>query len=360
MKLLKKASEITLFERVKPIEVLLFTKHLALMIKAGITITEALETLADQKKSPALKKVLSKAVTAVANGSSLAAALKKHPKVFTPLYTSLIEISEKSGTLEKNLEFLAVQLNKSHQLQQKIRGALLYPALVTAAAIIMSGFITFFVLPQLVDFFEALDVDLPITTKILLFIAHGAKDYGVAILLGAAALTFTVAQIIRTKVFKPHWHNFLLHLPLVGRIISYSQLAQFARNFGVLLQSGVPITTSLTVTEATLHNEVFKSQLQAVSKALATGKSIGSVLSSDTQTIFPPMAARIITVGEKTGKLDETLLYLADFFEDEIDSLSKNLSTVLEPILLLSIGLVVGFVALAIITPIYELTSSVR
>lgn len=352
--------DIQIFSKVPFLDKLLFTKHLATMVKAGIPIAEALATLVDQTKSKVFKKVLAGVLADVENGQSLAKSLEKFPKVFDRFYTSLIEIGEESGTLEENLDFLAKQLAKNYALRKKIQAAMLYPGLVFTATFIMGGFIALFVLPKLVDFFSAFEIELPITTKILLFFANTMKNYGVLIFAGLVLFLFVSSLILHLPKVKPWWHKVILKFPLFGEMLAYGQLARFARNLGTLIKSGVPVTKSLETTAATLNNLKFQTDLEEINQYLTKGKNIGDALDNKKYAEFPPLVSKMVSVGEKTGKLEDTLLYLGDFYEDEIDNISKNLTTILEPVLLISIGLVVGFVALAIISPIYELTGSIR
>lgn len=357
---MKLTAQVSILNRVSFQDKLLFTKHLDTMIKAGIPIDEALETLVDQAKSPVFNKILSKVLSDVENGQSLSKSLEKHPKVFDQFFISLIQVGEESGTLEENLSFLSKQLAKDYRLRSKVRGAMFYPALVFSAAIILGGFISFFILPKLVDFFQSFDIELPLTTRLLLIISNIMKNYGLYILIGLIVGAILFRIIIRLSAIRPKWHALLLRLPLFGKMIVYGQLSRFARNFGTLIKSGVPITKSLNITASTLSNLKFRNDLASVEELLAKGKNIGETLKSKNYFEYPPIVSRMIAIGEKTGKLDETLLYLGDFYEDEVDDLSKNMSTVLEPFLLVAIALVVGFVALAIISPIYELTGSIR
>ncbi len=344
----------------KQLDILLFTRHLSTMVKSGIPIADALGTLSEQTKSSRFKKIIETILADIQNGQSLAKALAKHPDAFDQFYVHLIEVSEQSGSLEENLEFIAKELAKSYALQNKIKSALLYPGLLLFAATVMAGFIAFFVLPQLVDFFSAFDTDLPLATKILLFIARIMKDYGILIIIFLFAFTSLFQVTIRTPTIKPLWHAFVLKIPLIGTFIANSQLAQFTRNFGILIKSGVPISKSLDVTAETLSNEIFKRDIRKIGASLKQGKRISEAIQKGHYFEFPPLVIKMVEVGEKTGKLDESLLYLGDFFEEEIDNVSKNLTTIIEPVLLIGIGLIVGFLALAIITPIYDLTGTLR
>lgn len=351
---------LNLLKRISFQEKVLFTKHLDTMVKAGIPIAEAMDTLYEQSRSPYFKEIIYQVQKDIQNGQSLAKSLRKHPCVFDEFYISLIEVSEESGTLEENLDFLAKQQTKDFRLRKKVQGALMYPAIVVFAMTVMGGFISFFVLPKLVDFFTAFEIELPWPTRILLFIATVSKNYGIFIVTGFILFLISARFAVKLQKVKPLWHNFILHIPLVGKIISYSQLAHLGRNLGTMLRSGVPVSRALEVTSNTLTNLKFKNDLHKIAKSLEKGKTIGESIKTGGFYEYPPIVYRMIAVGEKTGKLDETLLYLGDFYEDEIDDLSKNLANILEPGLLVIIGVAVGFVALAIISPIYELTGSIR
>lgn len=345
---------------VKDSERLVFTKHLAIMVKAGIPLAEALDIAQEQTNSPGLKKLLEKITADIRNGKALAESLKKYPAVFNGLYINLVEIGEESGTLEENLTFLAKQLEKDLQLKKKIQGAMLYPGLILTATLIMGGVISFFILPQLIDLFTALDVQLPLATQILLFVAVGVRDYGLWIVLALIIFLAMVYVVLQIPTLKLKWDELKLKLPFIGKLVQSSQFANFSRNFGVLVKSGVPAAQSLAVVAQTMTNTKLKADIQKVEQSLQRGQEIGEAIRKVKNNSFPKLVSRMISIGEKTGKLDETLLYLGDYYEEEIDNISKNLTTILEPVLLLGVGLMVAFVALAIISPIYELTGSIR
>lgn len=245
-------------------------------------------------------------------------------------------------------------------LHKKIRAALLYPQLVLTAAIIMSGFIAFFILPQLVTFFSAFEIELPLTTQVLLFIANAFKYHSLAIAATIIATVTTFHILIRLPFIKPAWQSFILTLPYIGQFLQQTQLAHFSRNLGVLLKSGVEVITAMEITAHTLSNVRYQNDVLELSTQLKKGVSIGETLAAGPYFEFPHLTAKMIAVGEKTGNLDESLFYLGDFYEQEIDATVQNLTTLLEPVMLLIIGLIVAFIALAIISPIYELTGSIR
>jgi type II secretory pathway component PulF len=357
---LKQLSQIQLFANVSQLEVLLFTKHLAVMIKSGILISEALAILIAQTKSPAFKQVLKSVLDDVENGQNLSKALKKYPKIFDLFYISMIEIGEDSGTLEVNLHYLVEQQEKENKLRKKIKGAMLYPTLVLSAAFIMGGAISIFVLPKMLEFFESFDAKLPLPTLILLWIANVMEHYGLYIFGSIIALVILFRFLITLPKIRYKWQAFLLSMPVIGPFIQSGQLAALCRNTGLMLKSGLTIIAALENETKATENLIFREYLTNIQNAVHRGKPIESELSSGKYKRIPPIVTKMIGIGEKTGKLDEVLLYLGDFFEEEVDDSAKNFSNVLEPILLLGIGLVIAFIALAIIGPIYELTGSVK
>lgn len=339
---------------------MLFTKHLSVMVKSGITISESLDVLISQTKSVPFKKILSDLLYDTKNGQSLTKALNKHPHVFNPLYVSLIEVGEQSGTLEKSMEYLSQQLAKDYIFRKKVQNTMLYPSLVFIVALIVGGGVGLFVLPKLTELFSSFDFELPISTKILVFVANMMKDYGVFIIGGIFALLLFLKFLVNTTPVKPSWHRILLSLPIFGNFLASVEMANFCRNLGIMLKSGLPITAALKIQNQTAENLVFKDYIDRIEKAIIKGKKISDELSEKKFTYFPVIATKMIAVGEKTGKLDESLIYLGEFFEEEVDDTTKNLTTVLEPILLLFIALLVAFVAMAIISPIYQFTGSIK
>lgn len=341
-------------------EKVIFTKHLAVMVASGIPLTEGIDSLREQTGNITFKKLLADVLKRVENGSTLADALQTNKKYFSDLYISLIKVGEKSGTLEETLAFLASQMTKENALRKKIQAAMLYPGLVLSAAGIIGGFISFFVLPKLIDLFESFDIALPLTTRILLFTAYTMRDYGVFILIGFGVLVLLITLLMKNEKIKLFIHTLLLKLPIIGQFVAYVQLATLTRNLAILLKNAVPITLALEITARTLSNRGFRNDTLHLAKEVEGGKPISEILEKKKYAKFPSIVVKMTSVGEKTGKLDENLFYLSDFFEEDIDNISKNMTTLLEPILLVVIGLMVGFLALSIISPIYELTGSIR
>jgi type II secretory pathway component PulF len=328
------------------------------MIKAGVPMDDALTTVIDQA-SPDLSKLLKKIKTDVDNGTSLGESFGKYPKIFDRFFVSLIKAGEVSGTLEENLEFLAEQMAKNFVLRRKVQGALIYPILVLTATVVMGMGISWFVLPKLIDMFASFEIALPLSTRILMGFAFFMRDYGIIVVPGLIGLIVLLLALLRVKNIRRRWDGWVLNIPFVGKVISYGEMGKFSRNLGTLLKSGLPVTEALTVTINTLSNLKFIDDLNRVKEDVEEGESVSLAMSKRKSTQFGKLAIRMIGVGEKSGNLEEMLFYLAAYYDEEIDNVSKNLTTLLEPVLLLVIGLVVGFVAMAIISPIYTMVGSV-
>lgn len=353
-------SEISLFGKVSLVDILAFTKHVSLMLKSGIPLPESIQIMEKQTSRIVFKKLLFKLHQEIANGQPLHKALAQFPHVFDAFYVNLIKVAEESGSLEKNLDYLATHLKKQHEFAGKVKGALLYPSIVLGVAIITGIGLSVFVLPKLIDLFASLDTELPMSTKILLFFAQMMKDFGI-FLFGGTIISFAFLRwAITTRFVKPHWHFLLLSLPVLGVFMQNIELASMFRNIGTMLGVGVHISTALNAQLETTTNMVYKNYLSEMKKGVEKGKSIDETLSKTNRKFMPLIAVRMIGVGEKTGKLDEIFVYLGDYFEDEVDDTSKNLSTILEPIILIVVGLIVAFIAISIIGPIYQFTGSVK
>ena len=357
---MKLTAQLELFSTVRFIDKLLFTKHLSMMTASSITVLEAVDILAAQTESQLLKKILLGIKQDVRNGKSLSEAMSKYPKVFDTFYTSIIEVGETSGTLDKSLAYLSTQLAKDYAFRKKVQGAMMYPAIVLSAAGIVGVGISLFVLPKLVDLFKGFDVNLPLSTKLLLSFAGIMQHFGFLLLILLVGLILLVRILLMRKEVKPYLDRGLLYMPIFGKILRNAELTSFCRNFGILLQGGVPLTSALVIMVKITTNSVFQYYVVHLLAASEKGKSLSEELSDKYYSNIPLLVTKMIAVGEKTGNLDDTLLYLADFFEDEVDDATRNISTLLEPIMLLLIGGIVAFVALAIISPIYQLTGSIN
>ena len=336
----------------------LLAKHLSVMQQAGLTVVESLSIIRESAKGK-MKKIISGIIKSVESGNSLSESLGRYPKVFSGIFVSSVYAGETSGTLSENLKNLAEQLQKEKELTSKVKGAMLYPAVVLAAAFVLGIAMTFLVLPKITPLFEGLKTDLPITTQWLISFSHFINDHGGALLIGIVVSIIVLIWLVKQKFSHPVTHWITLKVPIISKIVYNTNLARFSRSLGMLLKSGLNIEEALDVTQKTLNNYYYKKALQEVGDRVSKGTKIADNL-KEFEKLFPKMTTRMIMVGEESGNLEDTLMYLANFYEVEVDNSTKTLSTAIEPVLLIFIGLVVGFLALSIITPIYNITGNIK
>jgi type II secretory pathway component PulF len=333
-------------------------KNLAVMLKSGLTIAEAVEISADQA-SGRLKSVLKGVYSSIQAGQTLSASLGRYPKIFSGLFINATKAGEASGTLEENLGNIAEQLKKEKELRSKIKGAMFYPIVVFVAAFFLGLAMAFLVLPKITPLFEGLKIELPFTTRALIWASHIIRDQGTWIFIGTIAVVIFFWWLLKRKFSKPAIHWVLLRLPIVGKITRHTNLSRFASTLGTLLKSGLNIDEALDITASTLNNYYYGKSLSTVVKRVTKGTGLSTALKRYPK-LYSKMTVRMIKVGEKSGNLEDTLFYLSDFYETEVDTSTKSLATAIEPMLLIFIGLVVAFLALSIITPIYQITGNVR
>jgi type II secretory pathway component PulF len=336
----------------------IFARNLAIMLKAGMTISDALEITIDITTGK-LKKIAATIFKSEQSGQSFAASLGIFPKVFSGIFINAVAVGEKSGTLFENLEAIAKQLDKDREIRSKVKSAMLYPVVVLIAAGILGLVISFVVFPKIIPLFKGLKVDLPVTTRALIWLSEVIAVHGAAIFISIMTAVIVLIWFCRQKFSHPITHRLALKTPLIAKITVAVNLARFCRTFGMLLQSGLNIDEAIKITGDSLDNYYYQSALQQVYNHIGKGTGVAENLAVY-KNIFPTMAVRMIMVGEKSGKLEETLFYLADFYELEVSERTKSLSTAIEPMLLIVIGLVVGFLALSIITPIYSITGGIK
>ncbi|MDP2684249.1 MAG: type II secretion system F family protein [bacterium] len=338
-------------------QVAIFARNLEVMIRSGLTISEALEIGADSA-SGKFKRILLNVMTDVNSGTPLADAFAQFPKVFSPLFINSVYAGESSGTLEQNLNYIATQLEKERELSQKVKGAMLYPIIVLVATFGLGMTLSFFVLPKIIPLFQGLSVDLPLTTRMLISFSELIEAHGLLLFVGIVAFFGALIWYTRQKFSHPLTHMLILKLPVVKKISKNANLARFCRTLGSLIKSGLTIDEAMQVTAKTMQNYYFKKAFENIRE-----KTISGSLLSDNmihyRDLFPKLVTRMVRVGEESGKLEETLLYLADFYDSEVDSSTKSITTTIEPVLLIFIGLVVAFLALSIITPIYSITGNI-
>ncbi|MDA2936196.1 type II secretion system F family protein [Patescibacteria group bacterium AH-259-L05] len=335
----------------------IFARHLSVMLKAGLTIIEALE-IAKDSTTGKFKKILSQVMHSVRSGRSFTESLKDHGRVFSGLFVNAVYAGEQSGTLEKNLGNIAKQLEKERELVSKIKGAMLYPIVVLIAAFILGMVISFLILPKIIPLFEGLGTELPATTKALIWFSHFVQAHGLILFIAIIILVIALTWVIRQKWSRPVTHLLLLNTPVIGKLVKNTNLARFSRILATLIRSGINIDEAIHITKDTVGNYYYQRALDDVSKRVGKGTELSENF-DEFDHLFPTLVVKMIKVGEKSGKLEEVLFYVAEFYETEVDTSVKSLSTAIEPILLIGIGLIVGFLALSIITPIYKITGGI-
>ncbi len=346
---------------VRQVDRMLLAKHLATMVKAGIPIDEALDILREEASSKRTRKVLEAVLARVNGGESLAESLSAFPAFFPNLFVHMVRVGEESGTLEENLQYLAMQLEHDYETIQKVKSAAAYPLIVLVLAFFMGGAMSFLILPKLIPLFLSLGQDLPWPTRLVLFTSKFMVSYGAYFFPSVVVVFFAIRAALHSAPIRPFWHQVLLRIPVIGKLVTNVNLARSTRTLGILLKSGLPIVESLTITKETIGNEVYRSLFLRAATDVELGVALSEAMKKEVSSkrILPTIVPRMINVGERTGTLDESLLSLADFYEKEVDNSAKTLSTALEPMLIIGIGAAVGLIALSIIMPIYQLTGSV-
>jgi len=351
---------VNLFSSIGFLDRLFFAKHLATLLKGGIPLAEALRLMADRREGK-IGPIAGEILKSVENGQTLANSLAKHPQDFSPLFVSLVEIGEASGTLEKSLDFLAEKLTREETLRKKVKAMLFYPSIVLSVSVAVGGFVSFFVLPKLSGIFSSFDVELPLATRWLLALSGFTKKYGLESLIFLIIFIFLIRIAVGlSKKAKVFWHKLKFRLPFFGKVSKAAALASLFRNLGVMLQSSLPLERALQIESGVAENMVIQMKVEGLHAAVSRGAALGKELDKKEYGLFPALVPRMIAVGESSGRLEETFFYLADFFEDETDAAAKNGAALMEPLLLFFISVVAGFVALAVILPIYSLTGSIH
>jgi len=349
-------------DKLRPISLvdkLLCTRNLQVMVAAGIPLPKALDILSAQARNGNFRKILLDVKQKVVEGQSLSQALHAYPKVFPDLFTNMIKVGEESGTLEEVLRQLTLQLDRSHELRSKILGALMYPSVVIVAMIGVGALMLIVVIPKLAATFEDLGVPLPLTTRIIIALGTFLADrWYVAFpaLFGALALAF---QLIKTRSGKRIFDAWVLKTPLFGGIIRKMNAALMTRTLSSLIASGVPIVRSLEITSQVMGNVYFQDSLVVCAKNVGKGGRLSSSL-KEYGHLYPIVVIQMVEVGEETGETGNILAKLAEFYEEEVGQVTKNLTSIIEPVLMLVIGAFVGFFAISMIQPMYGMLSAIQ
>jgi type IV pilus assembly protein PilC len=338
-------------------EIVIFTRQFATMIDSGLPLVQCLEILSSQQENKTFKEVLLKVKESVESGSTFADALAKHPKVFDNLYVSLVAAGEVGGILDTILNRLAAYTEKSMKLKKQIKGAMVYPATVMSVAVIVVGVIMIFVIPTFAKMFADYGGDLPGPTKIVISLSNFLVKYIVVILAAIFGLVFLFKKYYATANGQKVIDRFALRAPVFGDLIRKVSVAKFTRTLGTLVSSGVPILDGLDIVARTAGNKIVEEAIMKVRQSISEGKTIAEPLQQS--GVFPPMVVQMIAVGEATGAMDAMLSKIADFYDDEVDSAVSAMTAMLEPMLMVFLGVVVGGLVIAMYLPIFKIAGTV-
>ena len=339
-------------------EKMMFAKHLSVMIKAGVSLDSSLQILAKQTNNYKFKEIIKDLSSQIRKGVSFSYALSNYPNVFDNLFVSMVKVGEVSGTLEEVLRLLAEQMRKEDQLRSRVKGAMTYPAVILIAIAGIGIFMMVSVVPKLMTTFEELNVELPLTTRIIIKAAIFFQHYLVFGIIFVVIGIFCFRLIYKIKKIKSKFHLIYLKLPIFGEIIKKVNSARFARTTSSLIEAGVDLVKTLYIASDTLTNICFKNSLISAAEQIKKGKAFSYALSNYPH-LYPPMVLQMVKVGEETGTLADSLKTLAEFYEEEVNNITKNLSSIIEPLLMIIIGTAVGFFAVSMIQPIYSIMSGI-
>lgn len=342
---------------VTALDIALSIRHLSIMLKSALSLSDAIKSLSTQTDNAKLKGVFAEIYDDIDSGMTMAESMEKHPKIFSKIVVSVISIGEQGGTLEKNLLFLADFLKKNHELNQKVKGAMIYPVIVFGLTFSEMLGVMFFILPKLDALFTSFE-DIPAFTKFVLNMAEFIRQNALGIFGGLIVFIIAMKNFLKTKTGKRIKDKIFLKFPIIKNLNRGHILANLARTIGILLESGMPLLESLQISTNTVTNSLYNEVLEKVHKEVKEGNTLAEVLTKYPD-YFPSTFVKIIEVGEETGTLEENLLYLYQFYAEEVEEMSNNLATLLEPILLIFIGLMIGALAITIIAPVYQLTGSI-
>ena len=339
-------------------EMAIYTRQFSTMIDAGLPLVQCLNILAEQSDSKVLRAVTSNVARNVEAGSTLADALARHPKIFNDLFVNLVAVGETGGILDVVLQRLSVYIEKAAALKRKIKAAMVYPLTIVGVAFLVVLFMLTFVIPTFATMFKNLGADLPLPTQIVLWLSDFVRSWFIFIILGAAGVVFAIRSYYKTEQGKSTIDAMLLKMPVFGMLIRKVAVARFTRTLGTLVSAGVPILEGLRITARTAGNKVVEKAVLQCRAAVTAGKTLAEPLRSS--AVFPPMVTQMINVGEQTGALDAMLSKIADFYDDEVDTAVTALTALLEPLMIVFLGIVIGGMVVAMYLPIFRLVTLIK
>lgn len=347
------------FSSIPVVEKMMFAKNLSVMISSGLPLPRALQNITAQSENKKFISIIQSVSEDIQTGTSFADSLAKFPGIFNELFINMIRVGEISGNLEEVLNILSMQLEKDHELLRKIKGALVYPGVILVAMGLVGVVMMVYVVPQITGVFKDLNATLPASTQFIIDMSSAMRDYWYVFLAGTILFVFGIKFLLTTDTGKKMLGVVLINTPVIKNIVIKVNCARFARIYSSLLKSGVSVVESLRIISKTLTNFYYKKAFIRAISDVQKGVNLSKVIKEE-KKIFPILVSQMIEVGEETGKTETVLSKLAEFYEEEIDQITKNLSSIIEPVLMLLIGSVVGFFAISILKPMYSVLENIK
>jgi type IV pilus assembly protein PilC len=346
------------FQRVREMDRILFTRNLGNMLNAGLSLSRSLSVIKRQSKQSKLAEIIQGIDTEIQTGGSLSSGMLKYPNVFPNLVTSMIQAGEESGTLAETLLTISKQLDKAYELKKKIRGAMIYPSIIMSVLVGVGALMMIYIVPSLTETFRDMDVELPVSTQIIVSMSDFMVAHTLLALLLMVGSVVSGVVALRTTNGRRAVETLLLHVPVIGSLIKESNSAHTGRTLSSLLSAGVNMMTAIDITQNVLQNSYYKEVLGKAREQVQKGQPLAKVF-LDAEKLYPPLVGELIAVGEETGALPEMLQEVGKYYEREVGRKTKNMSTIIEPALMLVVGGAVGFFAISMISPIYSITSGI-
>ncbi len=350
---------LSFLSRINTTEKINFARNLGLMLESGLSLARSLSVIERQSKNKMLKDVIKQLLEEVNKGSTFAEALAKHEKVFPPIFVSMVHAGEQSGTLSGSLKSVANQTESAYTLTRRVRGALMYPGVILGVMITIGVLMFIFVVPTLTKVFIELKVELPLTTKIIVGISDAIQYHGILVLILIAIVVAAIIFWSKKPSGKNFLHALVLKLPLIGGLVQEVNSARTARTLSSLISAGVDVVESVSITGTVVQNVHFQRVLARAGEAIKKGDLMSKVFSEEV-ALYPIFFAEMLSVGEETGKIGEMLGNVSNYYESDVEQKTKNLSTIIEPLLMVVIGAAVGFFAVSMISPIYSLVNAIN
>ncbi|HEX5447672.1 MAG TPA: type II secretion system F family protein [Candidatus Saccharimonadales bacterium] len=346
--------------KVKQKDLVIFTRELATMINAGVPLPRSLNTMATQFDDKNFKDIIASVNKDVESGMPLGDSMAKFPQAFSDVYVNMVRAGEAGGILDEILKRLATQVEKDASIRKKIKSAMTYPVVILTVTIIAFFGIMLFIIPKIGKIFKDLggpNAQLPVYTRVMLNISNFMVHHIIFMLIGAVVIVFCVRRYLHSEKGRFRWHGLLLKLPIMGTIVTKIAVARFSRTFSSLMGAGVSVLDSLEVTGRAVGNKVIQKEIEGIAESVKNGQSLGKEMLNS--KYFPPIVGQMMSVGEETGKMDEVLVKVADFYEEEVDVVIDGLASIIEPLMIIVLGSLVGMIAASVMGPIANLSKNI-